>query len=115
MLVLNTTSPNVSPVAPKPRPVRIVPSSSASFATGPAISSPRNDAVAHILGYGNALSEQRRLLRYVGPELRKCIGSPGSSQHLGSSANGERHGVSVAWKFPRPRGAYAAPLATAVG
>src|SRR5262245_10054903 len=34
MLVLNTTSPNVSPAAPNARPVYTVPSSSASFAMG---------------------------------------------------------------------------------
>src|SRR5215471_11039927 len=33
MLVLKTTSPKVSPSAPKPRPVNTVPSSRASFAT----------------------------------------------------------------------------------
>src|SRR4051812_22073834 len=32
MLVLNTTSPNFSPVAPKPRPTNTVPSSRASLA-----------------------------------------------------------------------------------
>src|SRR5947209_13340395 len=39
MLVLKTTSPNVSPSAPKPRPVKTVPSSSASFAVMSAIRS----------------------------------------------------------------------------
>src|SRR5438132_12274585 len=42
MLVLKTTSPNVSPSAPKPRPVKTVPSSRASFATISAIHSPRS-------------------------------------------------------------------------
>src|SRR5262245_13157578 len=37
MLVLKTASPKVSPRAPKPRPVKTVPSSRASFATHSAI------------------------------------------------------------------------------
>src|SRR5438874_231256 len=41
MLVLNTTSPAVSPRAPKPRPVYTVPSSRASFAVAAAIALPR--------------------------------------------------------------------------
>src|SRR4051794_2673740 len=40
MLVLKTTSPKLSPSAPKPRPVNTVPSSRASFATISAIDSP---------------------------------------------------------------------------
>src|SRR5258708_11285815 len=44
MLVLNTTSPNVSPAAPNARPAYTVPSSRASFAIGWDIDSPREAA-----------------------------------------------------------------------
>src|SRR4051794_23879272 len=40
MLVLNTTSPVVSPAAPKARPVYTVPSSSANFAVAMRVRSP---------------------------------------------------------------------------
>src|SRR5262245_41188927 len=114
MLVLNTTSPKVSPAAPKLRPVYTVPSSRASFAGVPDIAPPTERlpergayapaqtgqtpfVIGNQPGTGQVLLTKRphRLLQQQGRE------SPGrtrrASGHGFARLRGGRHGRGHRW------------------
>src|ERR1700736_6312417 len=78
MLVLKTTSPKVSPRAPKARPVETVPSSRASFAGVSAIDPPR--PVLSIVKPGSSPEQ----FAHLAPQ-----GQPGCQQPHNQEAHGE--------------------------
>src|SRR5262249_26265135 len=77
MLVLNTTSPKVSPAAPKPCPVKTVPSSRASFAITFAIRSspPPSEPFPHCRTPSANDTSRRTLVRRLTAGLPECHGS----------------------------------------